>query len=633
LKNIAIKLSLLLVSTTILVLIILGIFGYYFGQRSINTELGFKFETTLNRLKSNLKQSIWEYNIDAIRDVVSSEFPDPTLGAILIWKENKTSLLFGLGRIDGKLTELDTVPDNINFIVRSTPIHYLSETNDYAAQIASLSIYLDRSIPEKELLKNLTEELLKFTLVIVFLLFLLFIIVYRLIVVPLELIRKDMFYIEKRALDINQENFESTSAIPIQDQLKTTFSEIKQIAAIYQKMLNSISQRQNALMESENRYRSLFESASTAIFLMDNDQFIDCNPRTLELFGCTREQIINETPNTFSPELQTDGSVSDHETQNYIKQALNGTPQMFEWEYQRLDQSRFDAEVSLNRTYLQNKYYIFSFVKDITHRKKAEAELGLTYKKLEKSYAELREKQEQLVQSEKMAALGILSSGIAHEITQPLMGISMSVEQILFKVIEKRLSPDVVKKKCNEMLDYIARIKSTIEHVRVFSREQKIEQFNIFNINECVEDSLLLVQTQYKNHGIELFLDLDRNTPSILGNSYKVEQIILNLLSNSRDAIEEKERTQKINFQKQITISTGVANNKVYVAVRDNGIGVDPNIKKHIFEPFFTTKEANQGTGLGLSVAFGIVEEMKGEIEVENQEDANTVFRLLFPIA
>jgi len=137
------------------------------------------------------------------------------------------------------------------------------------------------------------------------------------------------------------------------------------------------------LIESEERYRTLFEAANDAILLIQGDQIIDCNPKTLEIFGCTKAQVMKEYPRKFSPEFQFDGQPSHDKAKEKMRLVLEGTPQFFEWRHRRHDGLPFDAEVSLNRVELSGKVFLQAIVRDVTKRKKAEEELQGERQKLQ----------------------------------------------------------------------------------------------------------------------------------------------------------------------------------------------------------------------------------------------------------
>ncbi len=150
-----------------------------------------------------------------------------------------------------------------------------------------------------------------------------------------------------------------------------------------QSNLSANCDRRKSILESERFFRSVFENANDAIFLMDHDTFIDCNRKTEEMFGCNCEDILQRKPHEFSPERQPDGTDSKKKALKYMRAASSGTPQFFEWQHRRLNGSLFDAEVSLNKVDIGDRTVIQAIVRDITRRKKAEEEIKRAYDELE----------------------------------------------------------------------------------------------------------------------------------------------------------------------------------------------------------------------------------------------------------
>jgi C4-dicarboxylate-specific signal transduction histidine kinase len=163
----------------------------------------------------------------------------------------------------------------------------------------------------------------------------------------------------------------------------------------------------------------------------------------------------------------------------------------------------------------------------------------------------------------------------------------------------------------------------------VFSRDDKRDMIsNTFKVNDSVKDALSLVGTQLKNHRIAVDLDLDNALPDIIGNSYRLEQVIINLLTNAKDALEEKRRSG--DYDMIIKIKTLSENESVQIAVMDNGCGISKEVRNDIFNPFFTTKAPGEGTGLGLSVSYGIVKDLGGDMILCDEEEW-TCFRVVLP--
>jgi C4-dicarboxylate-specific signal transduction histidine kinase len=274
--------------------------------------------------------------------------------------------------------------------------------------------------------------------------------------------------------------------------------------------------------------------------------------------------------------------------------------------------------------------------KEIKERIQAEnelKELNLNLENRVKLELKKRQKQQQLlIQKSKLESMGELSAGIAHEINQPLGGISMGLDNILFKMSLEGVSEDYLKNKINALFKDIDRIRQIINHVRVFSRDQEILLSEIVDINEVIHDALSMMSRQYYNQNVHIKLNISDEKCFTVGNKYRVEQVILNLLSNAKYAVDERQKmVNNRNYTKIISISSINKGTAVVIEIEDNGTGISKKNLANIFDPFFTTKDVEHGTGLGLSISYGIIKEMKGEITVDSQVNKYTRVSVSLP--
>lgn len=282
-------------------------------------------------------------------------------------------------------------------------------------------------------------------------------------------------------------------------------------------------------------------------------------------------------------------------------------------------------------------FYLNAKQKEFKKQKETEQRIVELNKELEKRMIQEIKKQEKqqllLSQKSKLESLGTLAAGIAHEINQPLGGISMGLDNLIYKHSERQLTDTYFREKVSLLFENVDRIKRIIEQVRTFSRAQKPASFDRVNINQVVSNALSLVQTQFVNHGIELRVNLTENPPEIIGDKHKIEQVLLNLLGNAKHAVEEKEKTANSpTYVKQISIVSHFESNMIFLEVTDNGIGIAQKDIDKIFDPFYTTKKADKGTGLGLSISYGIIKDILGDIKVESEEGKYTTFEVSIPI-
>jgi len=226
--------------------------------------------------------------------------------------------------------------------------------------------------------------------------------------------------------------------------------------------------------------------------------------------------------------------------------------------------------------------------------------------------------EEQLLRHERLASLGLLAAGVAHEINTPLTGISSYAQMLMEEAGEGGASREILEK-IEDQTRRASRITNSL--LNLARPEQTV--LEALDLNDAIRDVLQLFEPQLKGRRIEMIVELAGALPSIRGHRGKLQQVLLNLLINASDAVDAGGR---------IRISSELDDGKVIVEVEDNGQGIAEEDLPSIFDPFFTTKGRGHGTGLGLSISYGIVQELGGEIHVESQPEAFTRFRVLLPV-
>ena len=244
---------------------------------------------------------------------------------------------------------------------------------------------------------------------------------------------------------------------------------------------------------------------------------------------------------------------------------------------------------------------------------------------VEESHQKLVKTQSQLIQSAKLASLGTLSAGVAHELNNPLT--SVMGHSILIKEIKD--NPEKIIDKANKIYRAATRMKSIIDHLRTFTRESKNEDFKQFPISQPIDNALEFLRNQLKLRDIEIKTIFPGSSGNVLGDSNQLESIFQNLLVNSRDAFEEIQDNRK----KKITSLAFVEKGKIEIIYKDNAMGMTEVTQNNIFDPFFTTKEAGKGTGLGMSICKNILDQHKGTISVDSIYGKGTKFKLTLPSA
>jgi len=231
---------------------------------------------------------------------------------------------------------------------------------------------------------------------------------------------------------------------------------------------------------------------------------------------------------------------------------------------------------------------------------------------------ELREIQQALLQSEKLTAMGRLTSQIAHELNNPIYGIMNTLE-----LLKTEIPPESKRRRILELsLSEIQRLSEMLRNMLSFSKPEE-EKRRPVKIDELIEGILLVMEKQMKESNIQVEASFDSDIPEVMASTNQMRQVMLNILKNAKEAM-PKGGT--------LTVRTTREGNKVLIHIQDTGIGIPEEIRDKIFEAFFTTKQKVKGVGLGLSVCYGIIKDHGGEIKVESEEGKGTTFTLSLPV-
>jgi PAS domain S-box-containing protein len=379
----------------------------------------------------------------------------------------------------------------------------------------------------------------------------------------------------------------------------------------FTKDITQRKQAEQALKVSEEKYKTMLNASPDGILIIDMKGIItEVSEIGLELLGAdNRGELIGKHFIRFVP----------HEEKNTIHWAIEktmneGIAQNIEIRIKKKNQSLFLSEISL--TLIQGPNGVpFSFmitIRDISQRKKME---------------------KKLIHADRMASLGEMASSIAHEINQPLNTISFVMDNILYEAAKDRnIEKDYFEKKSNKIFENIIRIRNIIDHIRAFSRSHDDYISTGFDINSSINNAVAMITEQFKHLSISLSLELEENLPLIIGNTFNFEQVVLNLLSNAKDALLEKKSKWPADYDMFIEVKSFRENQYVVIEFIDNGTGISDEDIDNIMLPFYTTKDTGKGTGLGLSISYHIIKEMNGSIEITSNIFNGVTFRIILQI-
>ncbi len=356
------------------------------------------------------------------------------------------------------------------------------------------------------------------------------------------------------------------------------------------------------LQRSAATAEAILESAVSGIVVVDQEgHIVGANGQAERLFGYSRYELLGQSVEVLLPERLREAHVAHRS--NYLKAVCTpATLRRPGLVGRRKDGSEFPVEIGLGCVESESGRLGMAFVTDITERVQLERETR---------------------RAESLATLGAMAAGIAHELNNPIGIISSRIELMISDSEGKQLPAEMAEDL--QVLHRNALRVSKIAQGLLTLARQRPRQPKRVNVNSVVEDTLLLAGNQMSKDGIQVSISLDRTIPPILGDSTSLEEVLLNLLMNAREAMESGGT---------IRIETGVAPDRpdwVRVAVADSGCGIPADAMGKLFDPFFTTKAS--GTGLGLWVSKRIVRDHGGSIEVESEPGRGTTFVIAIPSA
>lgn len=389
----------------------------------------------------------------------------------------------------------------------------------------------------------------------------------------------------------------------------------------------------------EARFHVLFENASDAILVVNTNTMMitEVNHALCELTGYLKNEVENKSLEMLAPEekslpARSFGLEPLHvENSGFFEDLVIRRKDGF---------SRF-VSLSVRTLDLQGTPTAMCILRDIGEKKTMErelitkhTELREAYVELERANVELKSMQETLVQSGKLAALGELAAGIAHELNQPLTAVKGFAQESKSLLRQAQPKAAVIENELSSALNYLdevisgsQKMEKIISHLRNFTRKST-EDFRLVNVHDVIEESLLMLDRQFQSRGIKVSREFSNELPQIYCNPFQLEQVFINLATNARDAIEARAAGSG-----NLKIRTSLAGKKmIEIRFEDDGVGMSEQTRGKIFNPFFTTKEVGKGMGLGLSISYGILNKLNASIMVESAMGRGSVFVIKVPV-
>ena len=361
---------------------------------------------------------------------------------------------------------------------------------------------------------------------------------------------------------------------------------------------------ENDLEKSEEKYHAIFNNIPNPVFVLaaESLEILDCNQSVRAVYGFATHELTGRCFLDLFPGNETD----DYRKRIRSAAVINQAKQKGK------DGGPLFVDIRISPSKYSGRKVFLVTTSDITKRLETE---------------------QQLIQASKMATLGEMATGIAHELNQPLSVIK-TVSSFFLKKIRKResIGEEVVHNMLQKVDGNVDRAANIINHMRQFARKSDTKLETV-QVNAVIRSAFEIFSQQLKVRGIEVHWEINEHLPAIHADAGRLEQVFINLLLNARDAIEEHRRlASRVKEPDSIRLKTEQQAQTVVCSVCDTGTGLPPEVAEKIFEPFFTTKEVGKGTGLGLSISYGILQDCGGHIHTRPNHPRGVCFILTFPV-
>jgi len=362
------------------------------------------------------------------------------------------------------------------------------------------------------------------------------------------------------------------------------------------------------LQESEKKHRTLVETIRDIVYTVDlQGRFTYLSPMVSVITGYTDKELLGKN---FIEIVNS--PFKDVVLQRFAEGLKSGKTSTYEIEILARDKRIVPVEVNV-APLTDNKGRSIGRIgvaRDITRRR---------MEMVKQQEIEMR-----ALTQDKLASLGEIATGIAHEINQPLSYIKIVLEATLRDTEKEKLDKEELTEDFNESIRQVGKISDIISHLRTFGRNDATSLQPV-KLSRVLDDTLILMKERLRIKNIAIDIRLPENFPLLYGNHAKLEQVFINLIQNSMDAMEEQGKGA-------IFLTAHTDKDEAQIIFSDNGKGIAPTHQEKIFEPFYTTKEAGKGTGIGLSIVYGIIQEHNGAITCDQEADEGATFRIRLPV-